>query len=76
MKNTEATSVSTLSAALTRGSALYLLWLVLMQSTKPGDLAMGLLTTLLATWISLYLFKPESGRFRFRKLLALLPQCI
>jgi multicomponent Na+:H+ antiporter subunit E len=76
MKNAKAITVTKLSSALSRGCAIYLLWMVLMQSIKPGDLVMGLLTTILATWISLQLFKPESGRFRFGKLLALLPHFI
>ncbi|MBP7917131.1 MAG: Na+/H+ antiporter subunit E [Arenimonas sp.] len=76
MKHNEAVTPTTLSAALSRGSVLYLLWLVLMQSVKPGDLIMGLLTTVAATWVSLHLFKPESGRFRYGKLLALFPHFI
>lgn len=76
MKSAKAITATKLSSALSRGSAIFLLWMVLMQSTQPGDLAMGLFTTIFATWISLHLFKPESGRFRFRKLLALLPHFI
>lgn len=76
MKNAEAITATKLGSALSRGSAIYLLWMVLMQSVKPGDLVMGLLTAILATWISLHLLKPESGRFRFGKLLALLPHFI
>lgn len=76
MKNAEAITVTKLSSAFSRGSAFFLLWLVLMQSFKLGDLVMGLLTAILATWISLHLLKPESGRFRFGKLLSLLPHFI
>lgn len=76
MKHAEANTLTTLSAALSRGGVLYLLWLVLMQSAKPGDLAMGLFTAGAATWVSLHLFKPESGRFRYGKLLALFPHFI
>ena len=76
MKHAKAITQTTLSAALSRGSLLYLLWLVLMQSVKPGVLIMGLLTTVAATWVSLHLFKPESGRFRYGKLLALFPHFI
>lgn len=76
MKHADPTSLTTLGAALSRGSVIYLLWQVLMQSAKPGDLAMGLLATAIATWISLSLFKPESGRFRYGKLLALFPHFV
>lgn len=76
MKHAKAITQTTLSAALSRGSLLYLLWLVLMQSLKPGDLIMGLVTVIAATSVSLHLFKPESGRFRYGKLLALFPHFI
>lgn len=73
MKNTEATSLSTLRAALMRGFALYLLWLVLMQSAKPGDLVMGLLTAVAATWASLYLRPASTGHLRLWLTLRLAP---
>lgn len=76
MKKAEAITTTKLGSALSRGSVLYLLWMILMQSIKPGDLVMGLLTTIVATWISLHLLKPESGRFHFGKLLLLLPHFI
>lgn len=75
-KHAIAVTQTTLGAALSRGSVYFLLWLILMQSAKPGDLIMGLVTTLAATWVSLHLFKPESGRFRYGKLLALFPHFI
>jgi multicomponent Na+:H+ antiporter subunit E len=73
MKHSEAITVTITSAVLSRGVIFFLLWQVMMQSLKPGDLIMGLLTAIAATWVSLYLLRPESGRFRFRKLLALFP---
>ena len=76
MKNAEATTATKLSSAFSRGSSFFLLWMVLMQSVKPGDLVMGLMAAILGTWISLHLLKPESGRFRFGKLLALIPHFI
>lgn len=76
MKHNEAITTTTLSAALSRGSVFYLLWLVLMPSLKPGDLVMGLLTTIAATWVSLYLLEPASGRLHFGKLLMLFPHFI
>jgi multicomponent Na+:H+ antiporter subunit E len=52
----------------------FALWLVLMQSIKPGDLAVGALATLAATWASLRLLPPQTGRVRFFPLLALVPR--
>ena len=62
-----------LSATLIRGTAFFLLWLVLMQSAKPADLVMGLLTAIGATWLSLRLLEPASGSLRFASLFALFP---
>lgn len=60
-------------AAFARGLGFYLFWLVLMQSAKPADLAIGLLAALAATWLSLRLLAPASGCLRFGSLLMLLP---
>jgi len=65
---------SRLRAALTRGIGLFALWVVLMQSAKPADLVVGVLATVGATWVSLILLPPESGRVRFVALLVLLPR--
>jgi len=59
--------------ALGRAGALFLLWMVLMQSVKPGDLAMGAFATVCATWTSMRLFPPVTGELHFGALLALLP---
>ena len=45
---------------LARGAMLFGLWIVLMQSAKTGDLAVGALATVAATWASLRLLPPES----------------
>jgi multicomponent Na+:H+ antiporter subunit E len=60
--------------ALARGAMFFALWLVLMQSTKPGDLAVGALATVAATWVSLSLLPPQTGRVRFFRLLARVPR--
>ena len=73
MKNAEAITLTTLSAALSRGTVFYLLWLVLTQSLKPGDLNMGLMTTLAATSVSLYLRPPSTGHLRLWLTLRLAP---
>lgn len=67
---------STLSTALTRGVAFFVLWMVLMQSTKPADLAVGAFATLGATWLSLHLLAPTAGNLRLGSLFALLPHFI
>jgi multicomponent Na+:H+ antiporter subunit E len=50
------------------------LWIVVDQSTKPGNLVVGALTVLAATWVSLKLLPPGRGRVRVGRLLALLPR--
>lgn len=59
-----------------RGALLFALWLVLMQSVKAADLAVGLCATLGATWVSLRLLPPAAGSVRFRSLLVLLPHFV
>ena len=67
---------STLSTTLTRGVAFFVLWMVLMQSTQPADLAVGVFATLGATWLSRHLLAPTAGHLRFGSLFALLPHFI
>jgi multicomponent Na+:H+ antiporter subunit E len=59
--------------ALTRGVMFMALWLVLMPSLKPVDLAFGLVATIGATWTSLHLLPREAGHVRFRALLGFIP---
>ena len=47
---------------------------MLLPSAKPGDLAVGALSALAATWVSLRLLPPAAGRTRFIALAALLPR--
>ncbi len=67
-------STSPASVVLIRAALLFGLWIVLMQSAKLGDLAVGALATVAATCASLRLLPPETGRVRFVQLLALLPR--
>jgi multicomponent Na+:H+ antiporter subunit E len=69
----DALPVSPLSTALWRGTAFFLLWMLLMQSVKPADLVVGLFASVGATWTSLRLMPPSSGCLHFSKLLTLLP---
>lgn len=59
--------------AVIRGAAFFALWLVLMQSVKAADLAIGLGATVAATWLSLHLLPPVTGGVRFGGLLIVLP---
>ena len=64
---------STRAVAVWRGAAFFLLWMLLLQSVKPADLAVGVFACVGATWTSLRLMPPSSGGLRFGKLLTLLP---
>lgn len=72
----DALPVSPLLTALWRGTAFFLLWMLLMQSLKPGDLAIGAFACVGATWLSLRLLPPSSGCLHFGQLLALLPHFV
>jgi multicomponent Na+:H+ antiporter subunit E len=65
--------VSPARSAVSRGLLYFVFWLVLMPSQKPGDLALGLLAAAGATWLSLRLLPPETGRLRFAVMLVLMP---
>jgi multicomponent Na+:H+ antiporter subunit E len=64
------------ATALWRGLAFFLLWMLMMQSLKPSDLAMGVLAGVSATWVSMRLLPPSSGCVHFGRLLALLPHFV
>ena len=59
--------------ATMRGLFFLALWLALMPSAKPADLAVGLVATIVATWASLRLLPPAAGQFRVGALLVYLP---
>jgi len=50
------------------------LWVIVDQSAKPANLVVGLLASAAATWASLKLLPPASGRVRLGLLLLLLPR--
>jgi multicomponent Na+:H+ antiporter subunit E len=60
-------------AGLARGATFFLLWIVMMPSVKPGDLAIGALSAIAATWVSLRVMPPAAGCLNFVALAALLP---
>jgi len=57
-------------AALLRGAILLAYWLVLM-GPRPSDVAVGIVTAALATWVSLRLLPPQPARLRLVALPAL-----
>jgi multicomponent Na+:H+ antiporter subunit E len=60
-------------AAAARTACFVALWLVLMPSLKPGDLAVGAFAVAVATWSSLRLLPPSAGGLRLGRLLMLMP---
>lgn len=65
---------STMRTALVRFLGLFALWIVLIRSVQPADLAVGALTAVAATWVSLRFLPPEAGRIGFAALAARLPR--
>jgi len=58
---------------MARGAGFLGLWIVLVPSAKPADLAVGALAAAGATWTSLRLLPPEAGHVRFAAMLAFVP---
>lgn len=63
-----------IGAGATRALLYFGLWIVVDQSAKPANLVFGVLATIAATWASLKLLPPRSGRVRLGALLLLLPR--
>jgi multicomponent Na+:H+ antiporter subunit E len=59
--------------AAVRGLAFLALWLVLLPSTKLGDLAIGILSVAAAAFASMKLLPPATGSLNFDALLLLAP---
>lgn len=60
--------------AVARALLYFGIWIVIDQSAKPANLAFGVLATIAATWASLTLLPPSTGRVRLGVLLTLLPR--
>jgi multicomponent Na+:H+ antiporter subunit E len=61
-------------AGTVRALLFFGLWLVIDQSAKPANLFFGIVATAGATWASLWLLPPATGRVRIGTLLLLLPR--
>ena len=61
-------------AGAVRALLFFALWLVIDQSAKPANLLFGVVATAGATWASLWLLPPDTGRVRILALLWLLPR--
>jgi multicomponent Na+:H+ antiporter subunit E len=61
-------------ALVVRALLYFAVWIVVDQSAKPANLVVGLLASVAATWASLKLLPPASGRVRLGLLLLLLPR--
>ncbi|MBP6597681.1 MAG: Na+/H+ antiporter subunit E [Arenimonas sp.] len=64
---------SVLAAIAGRAASFLGLWLVLLPSAKPGDLAVGAFATVAATWMSVRLLPPATGCLRYGSLALLMP---
>lgn len=56
-----------------RALGYFALWLIIDQSTEPANLVVGVIATAAATWASMCLLPPATGRVRVFTLLRLLP---
>jgi multicomponent Na+:H+ antiporter subunit E len=61
-------------ARAVRALLYFALWIVVDQSAKPANLVVGVLASAAATWASLKLLPPASGRVLLGQLLLLLPR--
>jgi len=61
-------------ALAVRALLYFAVWIVVDQSAKPANLVVGVLASAAATWASLKLLPPASGRVRVGALLLLLPR--
>jgi len=50
------------------------IWIVVDQSARPANLAVGVVATAAATWVSMRLLPPDTGRVRLGVLVLLLPR--
>jgi len=61
------------TTAVVRGGLLFVLWLLLMPSAKPADLAVGLIAVVAGAFASMRLLPPEAGHLRLGALFGFMP---
>jgi multicomponent Na+:H+ antiporter subunit E len=66
--------VASARAVVARALLYFAVWVVVDQSAKPANLAVGMLASVAATWASLALLPPAGGRVRVGVLLLRLPR--
>ena len=74
MSDGGASSTARAGVAALRAAMLFGIWIVIDQSAKPANVLVGLIATAAATWLSLRLLPPASGRVRVTALALLLPR--
>jgi multicomponent Na+:H+ antiporter subunit E len=74
MSDRGASSTARAGVAVMRAAMFFGIWIVIDQSAKPANVLVGLIATAAATWLSLRLLPPASGRVRVTALALLLPR--
>lgn len=74
MSDGGASSTARAGVAVLRAAMFFGIWIVIDQSAKPANVLVGLIATAAATWLSLRLLPPASGRVRVTALALLLPR--
>jgi multicomponent Na+:H+ antiporter subunit E len=69
-------AASSTRCACERGLVYFGLWLILLPSLKPADLALGACAALAASWLSLRLLPPSYGGLHLGAMLRLLPHFV
>jgi multicomponent Na+:H+ antiporter subunit E len=74
MSDDRASSTARAGVTALRAAMFFGIWIVIDQSAKPANVLVGLIATAAATWLSLRLLPPASGRVRVTALALLLPR--
>jgi multicomponent Na+:H+ antiporter subunit E len=74
MSDGRGSSTARASVAVLRAAMFFGIWIVIDQSAKPANVLVGLIATAAATWLSLRLLPPATGRVRVTALALLLPR--
>jgi len=74
MSDGRGSSTARAGVAVLRAAMFFGIWIVIDQSAKPANVLVGLIATAAATWLSLRLLPPATGRVRVTALALLLPR--